>query len=150
MPSVTIQRIDGLRELGEAMRSLSRDIALRVAGQATNAGAQLVKKKAIRNVVASPSVDTGSLRDAIIVKKIPRSQTPLTSEHIVTIRGKSRRGRKSKRHQTIAPHARYVEFGTVYMRAEPFLAPAFDTEKGNAVEAIKNKLRQRIEAVRPK
>lgn len=132
------------------MQELSRDIALRISGQATNAGAQLVKRKVRQNIIARQLIDTGSLRDAVIVKKIPRGQTQLTSEHIVTFRGRGKRHRKSKMKQAIAPHAVYIEFGTVNMAAEPVLAPAFDSEKGRAVEAIADRLRKRIEAVRPK
>lgn len=150
MPVKTTVHVFGLSELGAAMRGLSADIALRVAGQATGAGAQVIKKKAIRNVVSSPSVDTGSLRDAIIVKKIPKGQAQYTAEHIVTIRGKSGRTKKTKTKQAIAAHARFVEYGTVHMKAEPFLRPAYDTEKEHAVEAIASKLRKRIEAVREK
>lgn len=150
MPASVTIHIDGLQALGQAMRELSRDVALRVAGQATNAGAQLVKRKAKANIQSSPSIETGSLLDAVIVKKIPRSQTYLTSEHIVTVRGRGKKGRKAKSKQRIAPHAHFVEFGTVKMPAEPFLAPAFDSEKERAVTAIADKLRQRIGAVRAK
>lgn len=149
MASTTV-KVEGLRELGEAMRSLGRDIALRVSGQATAAGAAPIKKRAIHNVETSPSVDTGSLRDAIIVKKLPRSQTDLTSEHIVTVRGRGKKHTNTKRKQSIAPHAHLVEFGTVNMPAEPFLQPAFNTEKNSALDAIAKKLKQRIDAVRPK
>lgn len=145
MPITTKVKVEGLRELGLAMRALGNDMAQRIAVSATGAGAQIIKKKAVRNIVSSPAVDTGSLRDAVIVKKIPKSQTNLTSEHIVTVRGKSKRGKKSKTKQSIAPHASWIEFGTVRMPAEPFLRPAFDTEKENAVAAIAAKLKQRID-----
>ena len=112
--------------------------------------ASLIKKLARRNVTASPSVVTGSLRDAIISKKIPKSQTPYASEHIVTVRGRSKRGKKLKNKQSIAPHARYVEFGTVNMPAEPFLAPAFDHGKKEATDKMIEKIRRRLDQVRPK
>ena len=40
---------------------------------------------------------------------------------------------------------RFVEFGTVKMSARPFLRPAFDMKKHEAVTAIKTRLAQRIE-----
>ena len=82
----TTFKVSGLRELGEAMRGLQKEVALRIAGSMTNAGAQVVKKAAVANITRNPSVETGSLRDSVIVKKIPKSQTQLTSEHIVTVR----------------------------------------------------------------
>jgi HK97 gp10 family phage protein len=138
-------RVDGLRELGERMRKLSADVATKAAVRATGKAARLIKKQAVLNVIRSPSVVTGSLRDAIIVKKIPKSQAQYTSEHIVTVRGKSRRGRKSKRKQAIAPHARFVELGTIKMRPEPFLRPALEMRKHEAIKVMVETLRQQID-----
>lgn len=145
----TTFKVEGLRELGAAMRELSAKVANRVAGAMTNAGAQVVKKEAISNVVRNPSIETGSLKGSIIVKKVPKSQTNLTSEHIVTVRGRGkiiRRGKRKGQRQTSAPHARYVEFGTVNMPAEPFLRPALDQRKEAAAQAMKERGAARIEA----
>lgn len=136
----TFSKVAGLRELGENMRQLSAEVALRVAGRMTNAGAQVIKKEAVQNIIGSPSVETGSLRDAVIVKKIPKSQTDLTSEHIVTVRGRGKiiaRGKKKGQKETEAPHAGFIEFGTVNMPAEPFMRPAYDRKKLAAVDAMK-------------
>lgn len=148
MATTTVQVL-GLRELGEAMRELKAEVAKSIAGSMTNAAAQVIKKAAVANVRRNPSIETGILRDSIIVKKIPRSQTELTSQHIVTVRGRGkiiRRGKKKGQRQTEAPHAGFVEFGTVNMRAEPFLRPAFDHDKEKAVEAMKERGKARIEA----
>ena len=40
---------------------------------------------------------------------------------------------------------RFVEFGTVKMPARPFLRPAFEGKKREAVQAIKTRLSERIE-----
>lgn len=40
---------------------------------------------------------------------------------------------------------RFIEFGTVKMAAKPFLRPAFDSQKGAAVEKMAEILRKRIE-----
>jgi HK97 gp10 family phage protein len=152
MATTTRVQVLGLRQLGEAMRLLSSDVALKVARAATAAAAQPVKKAAIRNIVNSPSVQTGSLRDSVIVKRLGRAESALTSEHIVTVRGRGKlikKGKNKGQHQTSAPHAHFVEFGTVNMPPEPFLQPAFEEQKGNAVEAMKNKLAARIAKVKP-
>jgi HK97 gp10 family phage protein len=154
MPTTERVRIEGLRELGEAMRALSADIALKVSGQATAAGAKIIKTAAVRNVVSSPSVETGSLRDAIITKKVPKGQLAgETAAHIVTIRGRGKPANKKGQKIARAPHAHFVEFGTktefgtVRMPAEPFLRPAFDQNKKAAADAIVDKLRARIAKV---
>lgn len=141
MASVVI-RVDGLRELGERMRGLSAKVANKVAGQATGAAAQVVKKAAKRHIQSNPSIDTGALLNAVIIKKLGKSQTQYTAEHIVTVRGRGKRKLKGK--QTEAPHARFIEFGTVNAPAEPFLRPAFDQNGSKMIDAMKQKLSDAI------
>lgn len=136
MPASVIVHVDGLRELGEKLRRLGTPGAQKIGNAMTGAGAQVVKKRARRKVESNPSIKTGSLRDALIVKKIPKSQTTLTSEHIVTVRGRGKPRKNSKRKQSIAPHAHFVEFGTVNMPAEPVLRPALDEGRGEATQAM--------------
>lgn len=137
-------KVEGLRELGNAMRELGQREALKIAGAMTNAGAQVVKKEAVLNIEKSPSIDEGDLRDAVIVKKRGRSESRLTSEHIVTVRGRGKETKKSV--QFGAPHAHLVEFGTVNMPAEPFLRPALDQNIQKAIDAMKAKGDGRVEA----
>lgn len=134
-------KIAGLREFGERMKALGSDVAKKVARSATNAAAQTIKKPAIAK---APS-DTGNLKKNIIVRRIPNSETKLTSEHIVTVRqGKLTEKQKSKGLQD-AFYARFVEFGTVKMGPRPFLRPAFDENKTKAVDAMVKRIKQRID-----
>lgn len=132
--TVTVQ-VDGLRQLGEALRSIGR-AAPRVANSMTGAGAGVIKKKAIARIDANPSVDEGDLRRAVIVKKIPKSQARYDSEHIVTVRGRGKPKTKKGRVINRAPHASLVEYGTVNMKAEPYMRPAFDQGKGEALQKM--------------
>lgn len=144
----TTFHVSGLRELGEAMRGLKAEVSKSIAGSMTNAAAQVVKKAAVTNITSKPSVDTGSLRDSVIVKKLPKSQTQLTSEHIVTVRGRGKiikRGKKKGQRQTSAPHAGFVEFGTENMAAEPYLRPALERNQQRAVGAMRERGTKRIE-----
>lgn len=145
MPTTVTVRVDGLRQLGERMRTLKSDVALKAARSATAAAATVIKKLAISKVISSPSVDTGSLRDAIIIKRLGKRDTDLTSEHIVTVRGRGKTSKKTGVKQKEAPHARFIEYGTVNMPAEPFLRPAFDQGKEKAMTALVDQLRKRIE-----
>lgn len=143
--TVTI-RVDGLRQLGERMRTLKSDIALKAGQSATAAAAAVIKKLAIAKVISSPSVVTGSLRDSIIIKRLGKRDTNLTSEHIVTVRGRGKKtDKKIGGKQNNAPHAHFIEFGTVNMPAEPFLRPAFDQGKEKALDALVDQLRKQIE-----
>lgn len=148
MASVRVH-VDGLQELGKRLAKLKTDVAVKAAKSATGAGAQIVKKSAVRHVTSNESanssaVDTGSLRDAIIVKQVPKRQTTLTSEHIVTVRGRGKKSKKTGIKQKDAPHAHFVEFGTMDMPAEPFLRPAYEDSKEKAVQAIKDRLERMI------
>ena len=144
MVTRTRTEVKGLRELGAAMKALGNDIGLKIARAATSAAAQPVKKRAIANIIASPSVRTGALKSSVIVKRLGRKESNLTSEHIVTVRGRGKK-KKGGTRQTEAPHGHLVEFGTVHMPAEPFLRPAFESEKGNALQAMQATLRRRID-----
>lgn len=145
-------RVDGLQQLGENMRTLKRELALKISRATTNAGAQVIKKGAKDRISVNSSknmtsVDTGSLLDAVVVKRASAGETaPLTSLHVVAVR---RRGslRKTKTKQAKAPHAGLVEFGTRNMPAEPYMRPAFDEGKADALNAMVNKLSDGLDKV---
>lgn len=139
MGSVTL-KIDGLSDLGKRLQTLSADMQGKVARAATAAGAVVIKNSAIQK---APE-DTGNLKKNIIAKRLPKSETSLTSEHIVTVR----KGKKTAKQKAAgirdAYYASFVEFGTAKMAAQPFLRPAFDQNKERAVDAMKNRLEARI------
>ena len=136
--------VKGLRELGEAMRTMSADVTRKLAWQATGAAARVVKKAAVQNIRSSPSVRTQVLLKSVIVKRMPASERDnLTAEHIVTVRGRGKRSKKGN--LTLgAPYAHMVEFGTVHMPAEPFLGPALKDHISEAAEAMKRPLERGI------
>lgn len=145
MATTTRTRVDGLRELGQNMVELGVDI-VKASRASTYAGAKLVKDAAKRNVEASPSVDEGDLLRAVIVKR--EGRTNLTSEHLVTVRGRGKPYNKKGQRVARAPHAHFVEFGTVNMPAEPFLRPALERNQDAAIERMKRPLEQRINKAR--
>jgi HK97 gp10 family phage protein len=131
--------VQGLRELGERMKKLSLDVALKASRSATNAAAQVIKKEAISNV----PVDTGNLKKNIIVRRA--KQPDLTSLHLVLVReGKLTKKQKGSGIQD-AFYWRFVEFGTVKTPPQPFMRPAFDTKKGQALDAMTAQLKKRID-----
>lgn len=141
--------VQGLRELGAAMRELSNDVATKVGRQAAAAGAGVVRKAAR----AKAPVDSGNLQAAVVMKRV--AETPLTAEYVVTPRrGKTRDVKAAKagkgRLGNDAFYARFVEFGTVKVPARPFLRPAIEENVQRATEAVKQRLAQRIAKVKPK
>lgn len=140
MASVTM-RVDGLQALGERMRKLSVKVATKLAGQATGAAAQVVKKADKTRLRSSPSIDTGLVEKNVIIKKLSKSKTKLTSEHIVTVKKVvyPKKGNEKKQRNT-RQVAGYLEFGTEDMKAEPHLRPAFDTTKAGLPQVMAAKL----------
>ena len=143
-------RIDGLRQLGEAMRELSKDIQDKVARQATGAGAKVMANGVKKQLRANPSVDTGLLLANIITKKVPKSRTQLTSEHLVTVRKRDYPQQRGKSRRNTKQVAIYKEFGTVHQAKESFLETGFNSTKERAAQVIAERLKSRIEKVRPK
>lgn len=157
MPTRRSFRVDGLRELGAALKQLSSKEARAAMGKSTAAGAGLVKKAAKRQV-KSNSYDTGDLYRAIIVRKLPAREAEshgLTAEAIVTVRGRSRGGKIRKVRQggrwvskgDSAPYAAIVEFGADHMPAEPFLRPALAQNTGPAAEEMRKSLARAIDVI---
>ena len=146
MPRQQRVEVDGLRALGQAMKALGNEVGTRIARSATAAAAKPVRREAVARIVSSPSVDTGSLRDAVIVKRAGKGETTgLTSEHLVTVRGRGKPFNKKGQKVARAPHAHLVEFGTVNMPAEPFLRPAFEAKKREAVDEMSKALQRGID-----
>lgn len=135
----------GLRELGLAMKALGKEVGEKLSRRATGRAANVVKKAAVAKVVSNPSVDEGDLRDAIIAKRAGKGESKLTSEHVVTVRGRGKPYNKKGQRIARAPHAHLVEFGTVNMPAEPVLRPAFESKKQEAVRVIADTLKRGID-----
>lgn len=140
--SVTI-RVDGLRELGERMRALSAKTANKFSGRATGKAAGIVKKAAKTNLKNSPSIESGTLEKNVIMKKLGKTKTPLTSEHIVTVKKRNYADAKGQKRNTRQVGG-YVEHGTVNMPAEPYLRPALANNIPSAINAIKDSLAKDI------
>lgn len=150
MATTTI-KVEGLRELGAAMQALGNEVAKRIASGMTSAAAGVVRKDAIArapehdkvHTVDGVEVQPGNLKKNIVRKKVSKSKTRLTSEHLVTVRGKRKDGYAAR-------YGRLQEFGTVHHAPQPFLRPAFDGKKMEAIEAMKKAAGRRIEAVAKK
>ena len=144
MASVTI-KVEGLKELGQKFAQLSDDMQKKVARSATNAAAQVVKKIAIRKAPVSPpevtpAIPPGHLKKNIIVKRSRLRNSNLTSEHRVTVRGRSKEG-------GISPYrvGVFQEYGTVQHGPQAFMRPAIDQGTSQAIEAMKKKIKERID-----
>ena len=135
-------RMDGLQELGQRMRKLSEKVAKQAAGRATGRAAAIVKKAA-RDIVKAQRVDTHLLEKHVISKKLAKSKTQLTSEHIVTVKKVIYQRPGNKRVATRKVGS-LVEFGTVNMPAVPYLRKGLSNNLDKAREAMRDTLDKAI------
>ena len=136
-------QIQGLDALAKALKELPDRVAKNGLRAAVYAGAKVIRDEAKLQAL----VATGTLKRAVILKQIPELSSKNKQTFFVTVRqGKKYRkqGKKGNLSQD-AWYWRFVEFGTVKMSARPFLRPAFDMKKNDALTAIKTRLAERIE-----
>lgn len=137
--------VQGLKELERKMIALGPRLARNALRSSLNAGAQVIKKEA---QAREPEL-TGKLKKATYVARSRRGSGPDTDNlgfketYIVGVRS----GRKEMKKGRDAYYWRWLEFGTKFMSARPFLRPAFELKKYEALERIKEKLFQRLEVL---
>ena len=136
-------KVDGLADLGARMKGLSEAVNNRIARAATAAGAVVLRNSAQQKV----PVDTGNLKKNVIVKRLPKGESNLTSEHIVTVRKGKLTAKQKGSGLKDAYYGQFVEFGTAKMPARSFLRKAYDEDKQKAVEAIKDRIEKRLKKV---
>ncbi len=145
-------KIEGLSELGKALRELPVRVARNGLRVSVYAGAKVVRDEArARAPKAAQSLGPnqpppGTLKRSVIMKHIPELSTLTRQTFFVTVRhGKKYRkqGKKGNLSQD-AWYWRFVEFGTRKMSARPFLRPTLEAKRREAVQAIKERLQQRV------
>jgi len=145
-------RIEGLRELTKALNDLPDRVAKNGLRAAVYAGAKVIRTEARRRAPVAKTLPRqgqpkpGTLRRAIIMKHLREQSGRHRQAFAVTVRrGKKYRNQgKKKNLSQDAWYWHFIEFGTVKMAARPFLRPALESKRVQAVTAIKDKLAERI------
>jgi len=147
-----VRHVQGLRELQVALKALPQGIARNVLRGSVNAGATVIRKEAQSRAPVSEGpkragqLPAGTLKRSVYQKQVRELSSLVRQTFFVGVhKGKKYRnqGKKGNLSQD-AWYARFVEFGTSKMTARPFLRPAFEARKGDAVAAIKAYLERRI------
>jgi len=118
--------IEGMDEVIKLVQKMG-DAAAGALDEACKAGAELVLSEAKQKV----PVDTGKLRDSLILKKSKTKNPNIKSEYYVT--------KKSG-----AEHFAPVELGTSKMKAQPFLRPAIDENKSGIAKRVNDAMLRAI------
>lgn len=122
--------IEGLDEVVKLLEDMG-DAAINVLDDAAKGGAEIVLAEAKRRV----PVDTGRLRDSLILKKSKIKNAKVRGVYTVS---------KKRGVEYFAP----VELGTSKMKARPFLRPAVDENKREIAKAINNEVLKAIGRIR--
>lgn len=123
-------------------------------------GAKVIRDEAIKRAPER----TGNLRDSIIMKRDPKPQMVGAAEvYWVGVKGGGRRkyagtkrnrrnGRTGQEYEVSgnAYYWRFIEFGTEKLRARPFLRPAFEATKHEALNTIVTELKRGINRIQLK
>ena len=153
MARVETVRIEGLAQLDRALRELPDRVANRGLRASVYAGAKVIRDEARAQAPkAAQSLGTkqpsaGTLKRSVIMKHIRElSGGGRRTFYVLVRQGKKYRnqGKRGNLSQD-AWYWRFVEFGTRKMAARPFLRPALESRRRQAVDAIKQRLTQRIE-----
>jgi HK97 gp10 family phage protein len=155
-------RVDGLAELERRLQQLEPKIARRYGYRATAAGAAVIRDEARRQAVFVHGFSEGLIRKNIMQFRPRRGRDRRMAAEIdvgVRLKGsrKKRRalGRQMRRKgaggsERSAFPAYYwfmVEFGTAKMAAQPFLRPAFEQKKHEAVQVVAATLGASLDAM---
>ena len=132
----------GFAEMAKRLRDLGPKVGRKHLRAATSKGAAVIKKKA-RELAP---VDTGEMRKDIQQKREKTAGDHIASFSVYTRSGKrSRLSGKARNVDKDSFYWKFQEFGTAKMPAQPFMRPAFESEKENAVDEIGAELDKRIQ-----
>ena len=146
-------RIEGLADLERALRELPDRVAKNGLRVSVYAGAKVIRDEARQRAPKAAQAlgpnqpPPGTLKRSVIMKHVPELSGQTRQTFFVLVRhGKKYRkqGKKGNLSQD-AWYWRFVEFGTRKMRARPFLRPALEAKRREAVQAMKECLADRIE-----
>lgn len=149
-------RLNGVDALGRALENLPKVLAKRYLRRAMVAGLTPIKVEAQARAPVLKTLDdrriAGALRDAIILFR-DRNPGTAAERYFVTVR-KIKLNRAQKKIIRVlnragrsidvlgdAFYGRFPEFGTAKMAPIPFMRPAFESQKGNALNEFTASLR---------
>lgn len=134
---VISMKVEGLAELQKSMENMAVEVQSGISKSAVFAAGHVVKKKA----QALAPVDEGVLRKSIYVKYDKENSSDVQQAVIVSVR----HGKRYQKRGMDAWYWKFVEFGTRFMKAFPFMRPAFDSTITQQIDTIAKVLWSKIE-----
>ena len=150
------ERIEGLAELRASFANVGTNMKKRTARSMVVAAGGVLKREAKRLAQSQGLRKTGALIKNIAIK---REKTPegIAQYHLGERHGRHL-GRKAEKKLVVGKSGRIVtkrvndpfywyfhEFGTKKMQARPFIGPALENKRNEAIKAMEDRLAKEIE-----
>ena len=132
-----------LRALEQAMKRLPAKLAKKVFRRAGTKAAEPIRRAAQARVRSQFNQQSGKLARGIKKQVKIKSRGSLGSDLTVKV-GLSPVGSRVERSASVF-YGRFLEKGTVNITADPFIEPAFDARKGEALRIFQSELRKGID-----
>ena len=133
-------KLDGLDEIIRNMEAIKEDLK----GDPLRASLRKGLTPIVDQAKSLAPVDTGRLQDAIKTRPLPADDIPSGFSD-----GQELFVLSSRKKDPDAPdnawYWHFVEFGTEKMPARPFLAPAFDSKRQDALQAFVTEMQAQLE-----
>lgn len=138
MPSGVSIRLEGVKELERELEQLEAKIQKKMVRPSLRAGAKVIRDEAVRRAPRRKTPPPrGTSRYHPAGKELYRS---------IKVRSAGRQpGLDAAVQVKTGPHGHLLEFGTIHAGAQPFMRPAYDTRKAEAIRVFRDTLGQRIE-----
>jgi HK97 gp10 family phage protein len=129
--------VTGLKELREALlRTVPQNMQGKVLQKALAPAANIV----LRDARQLAPKDSGRLSRAIFAMRSKRNSNGVFEERIVKVRW----GKKQQKQNRDAYYWRWVEFGTKFIQAQPFMRPAFERNRSRLIPVIRESLAESL------
>lgn len=136
-------RTEGFAELAERLKQLGPRVAKNALRRAVSSGAAVVRNDARSRA----PVDTGEMKKDIQIKREKDERGSFMAKYAVFVRSgkKSRMSGRARDVQKDSFYWKFLEYGTSKMPAQPFMRPAFEARKEEALKVIGEKLDEGIQ-----
>lgn len=149
----------GIGELSQSFRELKAGMETRTSRAMVVAAGGVLKRRAKANALAQGLRRTGALVKNIVIKREPQAPQGTAQYHLGVRHGRnlttkqkassklgiSKGGRIVKRYEDDPYYWRFAEFGTRKQQAAPFLGPALEQGKTDAIDAMATRLKKELD-----
>lgn len=154
----------GVGELSQSFQGLKTDMDTRTARAMVVSAGGVLKRHAKAKALAQGLRRTGALVKNIAIKREPQAPQGTAQYHLgvrhgynLTRKQKAKgklgvngEGRIVKRYEDDPYYWRFAELGSAKQDATPFIGPALDEGKGEAIEAMDKRLQRELEKAQKK